>query len=171
MTNRFLSVFSFAVLLGMILGCSSEEKEDNNDELNKDKKQGDVFRELSKVRNSITKGNLTLDKKQLGDILEHTSLSKGDEIVKLLIHEDEISILVDISDKLEAVKGKLSDRKWHAKMIYSGMSEELLNYDGWEVLTVEFITAGVVSMDRSQREVSQYGDFMSEAEIERQLGI
>ncbi|WP_051865538.1 hypothetical protein [Metabacillus indicus] len=52
---------------------------------------------------------------------------------------------------------------------YANLSDELLFYTGWETLTVTFINVGTVSMNRSEKETNEYGDYFPTMEIEERL--
>ncbi|MGF2618108.1 hypothetical protein FZC84_22160 [Rossellomorea vietnamensis] len=52
---------------------------------------------------------------------------------------------------------------------YSQLSDELLYYEGWEVLTVTFPGVGTVSMNRMEKETNDYGDYFPMVTIEERL--
>ncbi|WP_162785175.1 hypothetical protein [Bacillus sp. P14.5] len=52
---------------------------------------------------------------------------------------------------------------------YSQLSDELLYYEGWGVLTVTFPGVGTVSMNRMEKETNDYGDYFPMATIEERL--
>ncbi|MTH54100.1 hypothetical protein GKZ89_11835 [Bacillus mangrovi] len=54
---------------------------------------------------------------------------------------------------------------------YANLSDELLYYTGWETLTVTFLNVGTISMNRSEKETNEYGDYFPTMEIEERLGF
>ncbi|MGP1909372.1 hypothetical protein ACTSEZ_14505 [Metabacillus sp. JX24] len=52
---------------------------------------------------------------------------------------------------------------------YAKLSDELLFYTGWETLTVTFLNVGTISMNRSEKETNEYGDYFPTMEIEERL--
>ena len=42
---------------------------------------------------------------------------------------------------------------------YSQLSDELLNHEGWQVLTVTYPGAGTISMNRNEKETNKFGDY------------
>jgi hypothetical protein len=52
---------------------------------------------------------------------------------------------------------------------YSQLSDELLYYEGWNELTVEFLGIGTISMDSSEAELNDYGYYFSTLAIEEEL--
>ncbi|MFB3170000.1 toxin regulator [Neobacillus sp. 179-C4.2 HS] len=52
---------------------------------------------------------------------------------------------------------------------YSNLSDELLNHEGWQVLTVTYPGAGTISMNRNEKETNDYGDYFPTLKIEDRL--
>ncbi len=52
---------------------------------------------------------------------------------------------------------------------YSQLSDELLNHEGWQVLTVTYPGAGTISMNRNEKETNQIGDYFPTLKIEERL--
>ncbi|MGD7007306.1 hypothetical protein [Metabacillus sp. 84] len=52
---------------------------------------------------------------------------------------------------------------------YTNLSDELLYYTGWDTLTVTFLNVGTISMNRSEKETNEYGDYFPTNEIEERL--
>ncbi|MFP7300521.1 toxin regulator [Neobacillus niacini] len=52
---------------------------------------------------------------------------------------------------------------------YSQLSDELLNHEGWQVLTVTYPGAGTISMNRNEKETNQIGDYFPILKIEERL--
>ncbi|MCP2033572.1 hypothetical protein L1279_000555 [Planomicrobium sp. HSC-17F08] len=52
---------------------------------------------------------------------------------------------------------------------YSQLSDELLFYDGWNRLTVEFIGIGTIDMNISEAESNEFGDYFPTLVIEERL--
>ncbi|AZV44846.1 hypothetical protein BAOM_4265 [Peribacillus asahii] len=52
---------------------------------------------------------------------------------------------------------------------YSQLSDELLNHEGWQVLTVTYPGAGTISMNRNEKETNEFGDYFPTLEIEERL--
>ncbi|MEC1520722.1 hypothetical protein P9D43_01585 [Neobacillus niacini] len=52
---------------------------------------------------------------------------------------------------------------------YSSLSDELLNYEGWQVLTVTYPGAGTISMNRNEKETNSFGDYFPTLKIEERL--
>ncbi|GAB6428248.1 hypothetical protein bcgnr5372_39100 [Bacillus luti] len=52
---------------------------------------------------------------------------------------------------------------------YSQLSDELLNHEGWQTLTVTFANIGSISMNRNEKESNEIGDYFPTLEIEERL--
>lgn len=85
-------------------------------------------------------------------LLEQNALEEGDAITDLEINGEEITLTISVGDD-----EMFEDKTITAESLFSRVGEELLQYDGWEVLTVEFTDIGTISLDRYQSEVNEYG--------------
>lgn len=52
---------------------------------------------------------------------------------------------------------------------YTSLSHELLNHEGWEILTITYSNIGTISMNRNEKETNEYGDYFPTMEIEKRL--
>jgi hypothetical protein len=52
---------------------------------------------------------------------------------------------------------------------YSQLSDELLNHEGWEILTISYTNIGTISMNRIEKETNEFGDYFPTMEIEERL--
>jgi hypothetical protein len=52
---------------------------------------------------------------------------------------------------------------------FSQLSDELLNHEGWQILTVTYANVGSISMNRNEKETNEYGDYFPTLEIEERL--
>ena len=53
--------------------------------------------------------------------------------------------------------------------MYSGLSDELLEHEGWKVLTITYLNIGTISMNRNEKETNEYGDYFPTMTIENRL--
>ena len=53
--------------------------------------------------------------------------------------------------------------------MYSGLSDELLDHEGWKVLTINYLNIGTISMNRNEKVTNEYGDYFPIAVIESRL--
>ncbi|WHY85971.1 hypothetical protein QNH39_25910 [Neobacillus novalis] len=49
------------------------------------------------------------------------------------------------------------------------LSDELLNHEGWEVLTITYVNIGTIRMNRNEKETNEYGVYFPTLEIEARL--
>ncbi|PLT32803.1 hypothetical protein [Bacillus sp. V5-8f] len=54
---------------------------------------------------------------------------------------------------------------------YSQLSDELLNYEGWQILTITYDGIGTISMHRNEKETNEFGDYFPTLEIENKLNL
>lgn len=52
---------------------------------------------------------------------------------------------------------------------YSQLSDELLNHEGWEILTISYTNIGTISMNRIEKETNEFGDYFPTMKIEERL--
>ncbi|KYG30374.1 hypothetical protein [Alkalihalobacillus trypoxylicola] len=89
-----------------------------------------------------------------GDEISHFSIEDG--VIKVTITQEEHDLL-SLEDLVVAG--------------YSAAGDFLLEYDGWDVLTIDYPAVGEVSMNRSEKESNEYGDYFPILSIEEKLGI
>lgn len=106
-----------------------------------------------------------LDELELKELLEYVALGENDNIKDLVLEGDEIKAAIEIGDH-----EIFDDKKLLAEVIYASAGDELLQTEGWEVLTIDFLDVGKVSMHRSDKESNEYGDYFPTEEILKQLG-
>lgn len=52
---------------------------------------------------------------------------------------------------------------------YQGASDALLTVEGWNTLTIDFVDVGTISMNKSEKESNEYGDYFPVASITEKL--
>lgn len=52
---------------------------------------------------------------------------------------------------------------------YSQLTDELLDHEGWQTLTIEYVGVGTISMNKTQSEQNEYGVYFPMLEIEKSL--
>lgn len=107
----------------------------------------------------------TLSLEELEEIIEYSAIGEGDKLVSVAFENDEIKVVIDMKPQ------DLLPEKFMASTTYSRLSDELLKHEGWEILTVEFVDVGTVSMNRSEKESNEYGDYFPIMKIDEILGI
>ncbi len=107
----------------------------------------------------------TMSDDVLKKTIEDTGMGEGDKLIGASIDNGEIKAIIELaSDDLFPEEVMASTR-------YSQLSDELLAHEGWETLTIEYVNVGIVSMDRSEKESNEYGDYFSTEKIDEVLGI
>lgn len=106
----------------------------------------------------------SLSENEARELLEYAALGEGDSLTSLVIENGEIKAIVEIGDN-----EIFDDKSMLAEVIYASAGEELLQEDGWEVLTIEFVDVGKVSMSHDEKESNEYGDYFPIEEIMKQL--
>lgn len=102
---------------------------------------------------------------ELKGIIEYTGIGEEDELISASLSDGEIKAVIKISPS------DLFPAEIIAATQYSQLSDELLTLEGWEVLTVEYIEVGEVSMNRSEKESNEYGDYFPTVKIDELLGV
>lgn len=106
-----------------------------------------------------------LDESEARELLEYAALGGDDSITDLVIENGEIKAIVEIGDN-----EIFDDKSMLAEVIYTSAGDEFLQEEGWEVLTIEFVDIGKVSMHRDEKESNEYGDYFPTEEVMKQLG-
>lgn len=100
---------------------------------------------------------------QIKAIIEYHGLGEDDKLVEVVLNDGEITTTIEV----QAVEGLPA---LSAEIVYSSMGNELLLHNGWEVLTVNFVGIGTVSMNRSEQKDDGVGPYFPTAEIAKRLG-
>lgn len=166
-----LLITIFATLL-LLFGCSTndssnEVSEDNNrqDQETQEAVQEETQVEIEQEENNEEEQpeNIAIDENQVREIIEGYGLGEGDKILDLAIANNEIKVAIELAEGIFPLREM-------AISTYSSISDQLLNYDGWEVLTVEFKNVGTISMNKSQKETNELGlSYFPAIEIEKNL--
>jgi len=105
-----------------------------------------------------------LDEVQTRELLEYAALGDDDNLTDLVIENGEIKAIVEIGDN-----EIIDDKSLLAETVYSRAGDELLQRGGWDILTIEFVDIGNVSMKRDEKESNEYGDYFPLEKIIGQL--
>lgn len=106
-----------------------------------------------------------LDETEIKEVLEYVSLSEEDNLKDFVIENNEIKATIEIGDN-----SIIGDKSLLAEVMFSSAGDELLQREGWDILTIEFVDVGIVSMHRDEKESNEYGDYFPTDEILKQLG-
>jgi len=100
---------------------------------------------------------------KLKTIVEDYALTEGDSLVSASIINNEIKASIELASNgifpIEDI----------AVVTYSQLSDELLNFEGWDRLTVKFPNVGTISMHRNEKETNEYGSYFPTVKIEQRL--
>lgn len=115
----------------------------------------DLLKELQKemgIEEDPTDESIGITAAEVAELIAYEALGEGDSITNVEIYDGEIKMVIEISD--DAI---ISDKSLLAETIYSRAGDALLEHEGWEVLTVEFVDVGEVSMLRDEKDTNEYG--------------
>ncbi|ARK25988.1 hypothetical protein SporoP37_15790 [Sporosarcina sp. P37] len=185
---------SVIILAALLLSACSEEKADKDqgtekevapiesvyeketissqqDEANQEKKpvaeKNDTVHqneaESKPAEHSVQPAAKTLSNEKFKEAIDYSMLSEGDELLSSSVADSKLYATVKLGE--EAFEPSMM-----AASSYSALSDELLSKEGWEVLTVEFVDIGTVSMNRNEKETNELGmDYFPVAKIEANL--
>lgn len=105
----------------------------------------------------------TINVEQVKAIIEYHALGANDTLVEASLDNENINATIEVSgtDTLPA--------EMFAEVIFASSGEELLLHEGWEVLTINFIDIGTVSMNRAQKKDDGFGPYFPNIDIIKQL--
>lgn len=92
---------------------------------------------------SITNGKVK-------EIIESAGMDEGDKLISFDVENYEIKAVIELSPN------DLFPATDMASVRYSQASDEFLSHDGWETLTIEYVNAGTISMNKSEKETNEY---------------
>ncbi|WP_342471600.1 hypothetical protein MHH70_12345 [Metasolibacillus sp. FSL H7-0170] len=102
---------------------------------------------------------------QIKELIEYHALGADDKLVEVVLNDGVITATIEV----QAMDGFPATAP--AEIAYSRMGDELLLHEGWQVLTVNFVDIGTVSMNRSQQKDEGFGPYFPTIEIMKQLGV
>ncbi|PIC80530.1 hypothetical protein CSV75_01690 [Sporosarcina sp. P18a] len=105
----------------------------------------------------------SMTEEEASEIVDYFGLGESDELVSVNVKDNEIKAVVKLGENQLLTLDQL------AVTTYSQASDEFLNHEGWNVLTMEFVGVGSISMNRDQKETNEAGDFFPTVEIEKKL--
>lgn len=156
--------FTFFIALLLLFGCSTKDSSttENNDN-NQQSQETQVETEQENGNNEEERHeNIAIDENQAIEIIEY-ALGEEDKILDLALANNEIKVAIELAEGILAPREIAISR-------YSSISDQLLNYNGWEILTVEFINIGTISMNKLQKETNELGlSYFPATEIEKHL--
>jgi flagellar biosynthesis GTPase FlhF len=104
---------------------------------------------------------ITVDK--VKEIIEYYSIGENDKLNNISFENGEIKATIVLApNELFSAKDVAVNR-------FSQLSDELLNHEGWQILTVTYANVGSISMNRNEKETNEYGDYFPTLEIEERL--
>jgi hypothetical protein len=104
-----------------------------------------------------------LTAEEVKEIIEYNSLSEGDQLLDYSFTNGVIKATVELPPN------DMFPAQDLAVNMYSTLSDELLQHEGWEVLTITYANIGTISMNRNEKETNEYGDYFPTLEIEDRL--
>lgn len=97
------------------------------------------------------------------EIIEDYSIGENDNLNKVSFENGEVKATIVLAPN------ELFSAKDLAVNAYSQLSDELLNYEGWQILTVTYANIGTISMNRNEKETNEFGDYFPTVKIEERL--
>lgn len=160
-TKLWLIVGCMFLLLSIVTGCNTDEPVP--DDVEQEVIDGDVKQEGEENEVEGEEETEPITAEEVGSILQ-SSVGSDDTVVSLDVVDYEVRAVVELAphDLLPAKEIAISR--------YSEITDELLRLKGWEVVTVEFVDVGTVSMDRDKRITNEFNmSYFPITEIDRQL--
>ncbi|MFS0687697.1 hypothetical protein AB1K89_00420 [Sporosarcina sp. 179-K 8C2 HS] len=100
---------------------------------------------------------------EVTELIDYNGVGVDDKLVSVTIENEELKAVIKMAtdDRLSAEDLAVTR--------YSQLSDELLDHEGWETLTIEYVGVGTISMNRTEKESNEYGDYFPTIEIENRL--
>ncbi|WP_374055844.1 hypothetical protein [Rossellomorea sp. FM04394] len=104
-----------------------------------------------------------LTEEEVKEIIDYYSIGEGDVLSNVSVENGEIKATIDLAPN------DMFSGKDMAVTRYSQLSDELLNHEGWDILTITYSNIGTVSMNRMEKETNDFGDYFPTMTIEERL--
>lgn len=144
-------IFIMIMILSFSLISTSCNKNEEPTKENKVSKNEEIEKEIK-------------NDKELIKILEEECISEGDQILNAKIENGKISISIKINIPEPTLE------KDYTITSYSTISDQLLNYSNWDILSINFENIGEITMNRKSSVENEYGGkYFPSIEIENNL--
>ncbi|MCP3026622.1 hypothetical protein [Halobacillus sp. A5] len=154
--------FLFVILsvLVVLVGCGTDEEDtqsENEDTTSEEEVQADE-EESKEESQEVTSSD------QVKSEIEYGGMSEEDTLEDITFENGEINAVIRLAeDDLLSTDDSAMTR-------YSQSSDHLLQFDGWDVLTIEYVDIGEASFSRDQAESNESGgEFFPTSQIEKQI--
>ena len=147
-----------------IIETSIEKETISNQENEKTKSDEPLDEEIDKnpKERIVLEQPKMISRVEFKEMIDYNMLSDGDELLSYSAEENHLKAVVKIEE------GMLGD-DLSAATSYSSLSDELLTHEGWDILTVEFVDVGTISMGRNKKETNEMGSYFPIIKIEEKL--
>lgn len=153
------------VLVLLLAACGDSETNlvENPEEENSEETAVQTESSEEQTVETAEEESLVLTDDNLLEVIEFNGTGEGDKVVEALIDGTEVQAVIELAPN------ELLDPENLATTRYAQVSDELLYYDGWETLSIEYVGIGSISIERSEQETNEYGMvyFPSEVIIDR----
>ncbi|RST58595.1 hypothetical protein D5F11_016300 [Siminovitchia terrae] len=96
-------------------------------------------------------------------VVNYIAIGEQDKLISVDVVDGEIKIVI------EQAPHDLLPGEDLATNTYSKISDELLELESWDILTIQYVDIGTISMNRSEKERNEYGDYFPTQVIEERL--
>ncbi|MGE8207818.1 hypothetical protein ACQKP0_25460 [Heyndrickxia sp. NPDC080065] len=112
----------------------------------------------------IQKETKALTDKEVKEILEFSGMGEDDNLISASVKKGEVKATIELApDDMLSAEDLAVTR-------YSQASDELLNHEGWGVLSITYANVGTISMNRSEKETNELDmDYFPIEEITKRL--
>jgi hypothetical protein len=143
----------------------TKEKTGESEEVPKDQTTDDTEEKLNEQSHETQPQETPqpLTEGQVKEIIDYYGIGEGDQSSNVSFVNGEIKATINLAPN------ETFPAKDIAVNRYSQLSDELLNHEGWELLTIIYPNIGTISMNRNEKETNEYGDYFPTMVIEERL--
>jgi hypothetical protein len=177
--KKILYIMSAALLL--LAGCNAEEP-NNNQSTNEpieetEEKPNEPEQVLTEQQKEDNKEKLIelsqesqpreipqpLTEVQVKEMIDYYGIGEGDKLTNVSFVNREIKATIDLAPNEKFPARDMAVNR------YSQLSDEFLNHEGWEILSITYPNIGTISMNRNEKETNEFGDYFPTMVIEEKL--
>ena len=146
-----------------------EEVEDTTEEKPDESEEESVKNDTEEKLNEQSQENQPqetpqpITEDQVKEIINDIGVGEGDQLSNVSFVNGEIKATIALApNEMVPAKDMAVNR-------YSQLSDELLNHEGWDILTIVYPSIGTISMNRNEKETNEFGDYFPTMVIEERL--
>jgi hypothetical protein len=143
----------------------TKEKPNDSEEVPKEQSKKETEKELNEQSQESQPQEIPqpLTEGKVKETFEFYGIGEGDQLSNVSFVNGEIKATINLAPN------QMFPPRDMAVNRYSQLSDELLNHEGWKILTITYPNIGTISMNRNEKKTNEFGGYFPTEVIEERL--